>query len=441
VTVSENKGYFLVCPRCNSNFKDNGYKLICDSCIKEEIRVILKFAPLYSPEINKNVSGLARYYDFLPAHPSTDIGVLLKTIRSNNFAKKYGFKKLFFTCTGYSQKLNINCVTASFKELEAISVLNRLIQFKNDKPLLLSSAGNTARAFSYHAAKYHYPVIIIIPGNSRNYLWLPDENGLHENVRKYVKAIFVEQPGTYFDASSLARLISIRLGKQLVDEGGLFNVGRMCGLGLCAINFYDEIEEFPDHYIQAVGSAAGPLSALRAYEMLDKKKALTINYHIVQNYPYTPLADAIENNRDFSSDGYLHNIDTACAPMLTSGDSALNYPGGIKEEMNLGTVFRGYRATNEEIYEMQYEFWKLENLQIGLPAAAALVGLLKAKAKGRINSNDITQVNITGLGDLEIKRKNGFFYIPSLFREPVKQNICSDKNKFNSWFKEELLVF
>jgi hypothetical protein len=127
--------------------------------------------------------------------------------------------------------------------------------------------------------------------------------------------------------------------------------------------------------------------------------------------------------------------------MLTSGDSALNYPGGIKEKMNLGTVFRGYRATNEEIYEMQYEFWKLENLQIVLPAAAALVGLLKAKEKGRINSNDITQVNITGLGDLEIKRKNGFFYIPSLFREPVKQNICSDKNKFNSWFKEELLVF
>jgi len=433
--LKENE-YDLYCSSCGNSYIDDGYRITCTICQNKEIKSILEFRPRYQPEIDYKYSNLARYRNFLPfTGEINDEIVYITTQKSKSFASKYGFNNLYFTYTGYNEDLGIASPTCSFKDFEAFGVLNRLKSYDISRPLLLSSAGNTARAIAYYAAKIHYPVIIIVPNNSRQYLWLPHENGLFDNVTKYVKIFFVNQPGNFNDTAKLANLLGAHLDDEVLSEGGYFNIGRTCALGICALSFFDQTGIFPNHFVQAVGSGSGPLSALRAYRLLKENSLEQISFHIIQNYPYVPLVESIKEETNVQVGKYLHKIDTACAPMLTSGDPAYNYPGGIYHEMNKGNTFYAYGVTNEEIYRMQYEFWKLEKKQLLLPAAATVAGLIKVKKDGRIKDEEVIQVNITGCGDIAKRNNDGYFYIPSFNDVSISKEVCNSELVFEKWFK------
>ena len=158
-------------------------------------------------------------------------------------------------------------------------------------------------------------------------------NGYIDSVRKTV----VER--NFNDTAKLANLLGAHLDDEVLSEGGYFNIGRTCALGICALSFFDQTGIFPNHFVQAVGSGSGPLSALRAYRLLKENSLEQISFHIIQNYPYVPLVESIKEETNVQVGKYLHKIDTACAPMLTSGDPAYNYPGGIYHEMNKGNTF------------------------------------------------------------------------------------------------------
>lgn len=439
------KEYHLYCPHCASKYNDDGSRIRCSKCEGEGRQTILEFYPEYKPEIDEHSGGIGRYDDFLPGKtPIEDTVPMVNTVRSEHFASKYGFNKLFFTYTGYEKTLNISSPTCSFKDFEAITVIHRLKSFGVSKPILLSSAGNTARAFSYFGAKNQHPTIIVVPANSRNYLWLPEEKGLFDNVRKYIKVFFIKQPGNFLDASNLTKLITSRLHEGLLPEGGYFNIGRTSGLGVCALNFFDVTGQMPDHYVQAVGSASGALSALRAYALLNKELAVKVNFHLVQNYPYNPLTFAIDRHAAFTAADFMKHMDTACAPMLTSANPAYDCSGGIRGLIDKeGMSFYGYSVTNEEIYQTHHEFMKLENIDLLLPAAAALAGLLKAKNNGIIKDDELVQVNITGCGALARRIENGYFYVPSA-DNAIDLEVCRDQAAFEKWFnyaEEHLLDF
>lgn len=434
---SEKLRYHLLCPGCGSTYSDDGIRVDCDICSGEGRRAILEFLPDGTPSINKDTRGLMRYADFLPGCEGLlDFTNPVTTFQSRGFADKYGFKNLFLTVTGYLPQKNIYAPTCSFKELEAIAVLTRLLSYGVKKPLLLSSAGNTARAFAYYAAKLKYPVIAVVPANSRSFLWLPDQEDLFENAQRYFKAVFVEYPANYLNASRLAALIWERYKDALIVEGGYRNIGRTTGLGICALNFFETVGEMPSHYIQAVGSAGGVLAVLRSYGLLSKPDSRGIAYHLVQNAPYTVLTDAIENKSSFSLPEYFPFIDTVCSPMLTSADPAYDYPGGLRPAMDSGQRLYGYGVTNEEISRAKHEFWRLENIELLDPAAAAVAALAKNSDSGRISKNELIQLNITGCGESFQKTQSGYFYIPPTC-SPVSQGYCYDSNKFSEWIDKE----
>jgi cysteate synthase len=427
--------YTLKCPNCEAEYVDDGIRLDCDVCSDAGRKVILEYCPVRMPSINTAQSGLARYAEFLPGkYPITSEACLTKTFKSENLAGKYGFENLYFTCTGMNANLGIGAATASFKDLEAISVLHRLKSFDINKPLVLSSAGNTARAFAYYAGKYSYPVLLVVPHDSRRFLWIPTEKGLRERVSVYVRVVLIDQPGKYSHASMLAENILSLLGDSVIAEGGYFNIGRNCGLSTCALDFYTQTGSLPDHYVQAAGSGVGVLAAMRAYALLDPERSKSISYHLVQNSPYDPLVRAINDGQVFSPLEHYRYIDTVCSPMLTSTDPAFNYPGGIAEAISKGTSTYGYSVNNNEILNMHYEMQELENIQVLLPAAVALAGLLVAKESGKIDPRQTIQVNITGCGEIEAKSKRGFFYLNKSTEEPSPEHISFGGNFFEQWF-------
>lgn len=442
----ENHGddYTLECPRCHNRYFDDGVRLECDICKEHYQRGILKYIPAKQIDIDKSESGLSRYRDFLPGKTYIDFQIpTTYTFKSSKFADRFGFKNLFFTCTGFSPHLRISARTASFKELEALCVLHRLQSFGQKKPLVLASAGNTARAFAYYAAKNRYPTIIVVPEVSRRFIWLPNTEEFYKNAQEFVRLIVLKQPAKYLHASMFAKKLLQKLNDRVLSEGGFFNVGRIAGLGCCALNFFDIIGRIPKHYVQAVGSGSGVLAAIRAYELLDQSQSREISYHLVQNAPYDPLIRAMNSSGRFQPNEHYEFIDTVCSPMLTSGDPAFDYAGGLLESKMSGVSMFGHSVTNSDIYNMHREMQMLEKIQIALPSAAAVAGLLKAKEKGALGPNDIIQVNITGCGETNSKSDEGFFYVNPCCASVPEQVSFGGRN-FEEWYlgvENEILEF
>jgi len=429
--------YKVTCPGCGESYKDDGLIVHCEKCLQAGKKAILAYTPINQPQINKDKKYLQRYQDFLPGdNPYPELPNAIKTIKSEKFAGKYGLKNLYLTLTGYLPREDIYSPTCSFKELEAICVLHRLKSHSVKKTILLSSAGNTARAFAYYAALFEHPIIMVVPASSRSFLWLPHEEGLFEKVARFVRLLFIDFPSNYRDASKLAALIGKRYGDDLFMENGFFNIGRNAGLGVCALNFFDTLGRFPENYVQAVGSGTGALAVLRTYKLLDAVAVKGLSCHLVQNAPYTPLVDAIEQQVEgFSLPVYEKYIDTACSPMLTSADPAYEYPGGLRNFIQNGQLIHGYCVTNEEIFRTQYEFWKLENIQLLLPAAAAVAALIKDSNRPDLNKESLIQLNLTGCGDIARQEHNGYFYVPAYpaCESSVPQSLCWEMTKFEEW--------
>jgi cysteate synthase len=272
-------------------------------------------------------------------------------------------------------------------------------------------------------------------------LWIPDDKDLYRKAKEYVRVVFVEQPGNYLHANMLSKRLFGRLDGNIVEEGGYFNCGRLSGLGCCAMEFFDEVGELPKHYFQAVGSGSGALAAIRTYGLLDQYKSRKICFHLSQNVPYIPLVTAINKKDDKISTHYHKFVDTACSPMLTSGDPAYNYSGGLLEHINNGTSIFGYGVSNAEIYKMQYEMWNVEKIQILLPAATALAGMVIALKEGKIKADDIIQVNITGCGSFECMAEKGFFYLHPSSDSSAPVEACIDDMSFNKWYDESQEMF
>lgn len=429
------KKYSLRCPSCGTVYEEDGTRIGCEPCDSVHGKTILEFLPDYKPEIDTTQQSVRRYEGFLPGDWGMDeFPLSVKTIKSDGFAKKYGFTNLHFTLTGYAPKLSLESATCSFKELEAITVLHRLRSYGITKPLIVASAGNTARAFAYYATKFKARVIIVTPANCHGSLWLPDEDGLLEASQEYVKVVFLTHPANYKNASELSQRISAHFGDALQSEGGFLNIGRTMGLGMCALNFFDTVGKVPDHYVQAVGSGAGAIGAMRCYGLLSDD-ANKVALHLVQNAPYTPLVDAIEAHAPLQVEPYLKYSDTACSPMLTSADPGYDYPGGLKSFMDKGQKISGEKVSSREIYQAQYEFWRLEGLHLLLPAAAAIAALIKDASVGRVDRDSLIQVNLTGVGDIQLQADKGYFHIPSALGEDVDMHVATNADSFDRWIK------
>jgi cysteate synthase len=391
--------YMLRCLKCNELYKDNGYLLECHSDALLRTKYFSKFKL-------KEYTNMLKYFDWLPMErkPNYEFSCAPITYKSKYFAKEFGLKNLYISFNGYWPEKGALTRTCSFKELEAIPTIQR-IQQKGYNQLVLSSAGNTARAFMYHAPKANFQIYLVVPKSALDKLWLPEEPSNKNKIIVVTKKDF-----DYTNSIELAKRISETKG--IKSEGGTKNIARRDGMGTVLLDAFFKIKKMPKHYFQAIGSGAGGIAVYEAsLRLIENRFTKDITkLHLSQNYPFDPIYKAWTSKRekiDYEKDmiNAKKSLKEIYAKVLSNRNPSYGCIGGVYDALSY-TKGKMYSITNKEAEESKKIFEKLEGIDIMEAPSIAVASLIKAIKQKTINPKDTILLNITGGG----KNKLGKLY-------------------------------
>lgn len=385
--------YTLRCTLCGADYQPDPFRLHCD--INHEpslLRAIYRDKQL---DVKPHLPGLFQFSDWLPVERSLDVVGKPITYESKHLAAYLKLDRLFICFNGYWPERNARLYTGSFKELEAPAVLAR-VPANHPRTLVISSAGNTGRAFAHVCSQQQIPLCLVIPEQNLSAIWSKER--FHPNVCLVV----VSGGGDYADAIALGNLISRMEG--FFPEGGATNVARRDGMGLTVLDAAVTLGQIPDHYFQAVGSGTGGISAWEANLRLlqDGRFGTTqMKLHLAQNFPFNPMAEAWQaGNRALpavSEAAAKEQIRQVSAKVLTNRQPAYSLTGGLYDALTAtnGTM---YSVTNEESDRARVLFEELEGIDISPASGIATAALIQAAAAGKMRKQDSVLLNITSGG-------------------------------------------
>src|SRR6185369_14132258 len=165
VMNSTARHYRLKCQDCEASLVDNGLILECPN--EHSPALLISDYNGAGLTFDSEAEGLYRYRRWLPIVRELKGAGRTVTYRSERLSRITELPHLWIAFNGYWPERGAALETATFKELEAYSVLARLTR---EQPgiLVVASAGNTAAAFASACSKNKIACLIIIP-----------ESGLH----------------------------------------------------------------------------------------------------------------------------------------------------------------------------------------------------------------------------------------------------------------------
>jgi cysteate synthase len=352
--------------------------------------------------VDEGEAGLFRYRRWLPVRRTWPSAGGAVVFQSQSLAAHLKLDALFLAFSGYWPERGAELATCSFKELEALSVCARVGEGEG-RTLVVSSAGNTGRAFLQVGARYGLPVLVVVPETALKDMWVTEER--HPAVRLAV----VRGGGDYLDAILVGNRIASLPG--FYPEGGVRNVARRDGMGTVALAAAEAMGEMPRHYFQAVGSGTGAIAAwemnlrLQADGRFGKRLS---RLHLVQSHPFAILKDAWDTRcRELPSvdEG---DAKTRIAQLHSPVLSNRNPPYGI-----VGGVFDALRDTGGETYAVSCReaeaagrlFESLEGCDLDLAAEVAVAGLVQAVGRGLVRRGESVLLNLTGGGGRRLVRE------------------------------------
>lgn len=395
ITPAGARHYTLVCSFCGRRQDDDGLILDCPGdhapALLQTEYVDRRFKP------SADHGGLFRYQDWLPVVRTQDGVGRTVVYRSRDLANALGLQSLWIAFNGYWPERGAALETATFKELEAYTVLGRLPD--NQVILTVASSGNTGAAFAWACSRLRMPCLLIIP-----------EKGLRRfNFRAplhpCVKLVVIDD-GDYPDAIELAALISRMPSFQA--EGGVKNVGRRDGLATVLLSAFEEMQCLPSYYFQAVGSGTGAIAVLEAARRIRQTPgSLTLpRLMLCQNLPFTPIHDAWQMNMRSlpggSSERFRDAVRLVSADELTNWAPPYEIQGGVYDSLieSHGDVLVADNASVRVAADM---FLELEGIDIEPAAGVALACLRDAVAQGKVRRESVVLLNVTGGGRLRFR--------------------------------------
>jgi cysteate synthase len=147
-------------------------------------------------------------------------------------------------------------MTATFKDYEALPTVINLID-SGKKAVVVSSAGNTARAFAYASTLLDFDTYIVIPEKMFSSMWMPSKKSVGR-----IHIIVIKDSCDYYRAIKLGNKISSDY--DIAEEGGAKNIARRDGMGTVMLEAARVIGKLPNHYFQAIGSGTGGIAAYEA---------------------------------------------------------------------------------------------------------------------------------------------------------------------------------
>ena len=362
-----------------------------------------------------DLRGLYRYAEWMPIRRTLKHSAAPVTYKSRGLAKHLGLNNLYITFSGYNPKIGAKMQTCSFKETEAFSVCARMVR-KEQRVLVVQSAGNTARAFAQVCSDNEIPVVICVPEDNLHDLWF------HKKLHRCVKLIAAPHGCDYYDA--------IALGEKLAQdphfflEGGAKNVARRDGMGTTLLSCVEKAGRIPDAYFQAVGSGTGAIAAWENAERLAADGRFGPNrmrVYVAQNAPFTLIHDSWQaRSRALAALDPVEGrrqAEVILAKVLSNRKPPYGIAGGMFDvlEASGGDTFT---CTNDDIMFWLLQFRNLEGYDL-LPApCAAVAALAQAVADGRVGKDEYIMLNCTGGGTLASMAKGYVFKEPDLVLDP-----------------------
>ena len=385
--------YYLSCPVCHGKFEDN-YLTSCPNGCSSLLR-----AEYCSRMLNiRDSPGIFKYADWLPVKGTIPTRAEPICYKSSRLAEELGISNLWIVFSGYWPDKGAYATSGSFKEFEALPTIVRLRERTNGV-ILVSSAGNTGRAFTQVSAETGQPVIIVIPESSKERIWTTVQNN---------QSLLITIRGDYTDAINLGREICSLPG--IYSEGGAGNVARRDGMGTVMLAGTIKIGRIPDWYVQAVGSGTGGIAAWEAGIRLradgrfgDRLPKLCL----VQNKPFIPMVRAWQAGRRNIIPEDMPNHENAIrsvySDLLTNRTPPYGIAGGVYDTMT-GTGGIMESVSTEEAISAEKNFIRCEGIDIDKAAAVCVAGLIKCVNSGIIKPGEKILLNITGGGYERVRK-------------------------------------
>ncbi|MFQ6672073.1 MAG: cysteate synthase [Candidatus Tectimicrobiota bacterium] len=386
----------LRCCQCGRTYTD--HRLACDECPHALLRTeyaAKRFLPTDDP-------GIFRFRHWLPAEGVFDTQIGPCVFQSEHYARNLKLKRLFLAFNGYWPEKGAFNITGSFKDHEAAPTIVYFRE-KGVAEMVISSVGNTARAFAQTCSETDFPCCIIVPERMFNRLWLP------RAPAPCLRLLVLADSSDYTAAIRLGEKIRARFNVMI--EGGARNVARRDGMSTSVLEYARLTGEMPMHYVQAIGSGTGGIAAYEAGLRLrddgrfgDRLPRL----HLVQNIPFTPIHEAWQQGLTHLAEPEPHDLQMKKVKEMYADVLANAYPpygvvGGVHEALST-TGGETYGVTREGALRAKETFERLEGVSIIEPAACACAGLEQAVAKGAIRPSESVLLNITGGGYDLIRR-------------------------------------
>ena len=402
--------YTLQCIATGREFDDTGW-ILDDHESKTPSLVRANYA---SKQLNLKSDdyGFYKFCDWLPIKRILKGSSAPVTYKSEALAKHLGLSNLWITLNGYAPRHGVTMTTCSFKETEAYSVCARMDD-KEERVLVVASAGNTARAFARVCSDNNIKLLLAVPTDNLDALWFT------EPINDCVKLIACEKGGDYFDAINLSNMAL--KSHKFYAEGGAKNIARRDGMGTTVLSAVTTIGRIPDYYFQAVGSGTGAIAAWEANMRLiedGRYGSNTMKLIVSQNAPFVPIYDAWRaDSREmlaYDVKKARRDAELIDAKVLSNRRPPYTFAGGLYDALK-ATDGNVVVATNAQARRASKLFKELEGIDIHPAPAVALASLIKMVESGSIDKDACIMLNITGAGEEAAKKNRELFYL-----KPVK---------------------
>lgn len=399
-------GYKLKCVATSREFSDEGWMLDDPECKSPSlIRAEYEKRQI---EVKGDDYGFYKFCDWLPVKRVLQGSSAPVTYRSEALAKHLGLSNLWITLNGYCPDKGVKMTTCSFKETEAYSVCARIDE-REERVLVVASAGNTARAFAKVCSDNNIKLLLAVPSDNLSALWFT------EPLNDCVKLIACDKGGDYFDAINLSN-IALKSPK-FYAEGGAKNIARRDGMSTTVLSAVTTIGRIPDYYFQAVGSGTGAIAAWEANQRLIEDGRFGSNLMrlmVSQNAPFVPMYDAWRaDSREmlpYDAKKARRDAELIDAKVLSNRKPPYGIAGGLYDALKAtdGDIMV---ATNAQTRRACKLFKELEGVDIYSAPGVALATLIKLVESGKIDKDACIMLNITGAGEERIKANKELWYL------------------------------
>lgn len=394
-------------------FEDKGWTLADPFATSPSLVRAVYAEKLFKPR--EELDGIYRYANWLPVKRTLKNSHAPVTFRSQGLAAELGLDNLYLTFSGFFPEKGAGMATCSFKETEAFSVCARLPK-KDNRVLVVQSAGNTARAFASVCSENGIPLVVCIPADNVNALWF------YRKLKPCVKIVATPSGSDYFDAITLGDKLCT--AERYLAEGGAKNVARRDGMGTTLLSAVEAIGEIPDAYFQAVGSGTGAIAVWENNLRLlgdgrfgTKKTRL----YVSQNAPFTLIYDTWKAKQrqlvEMTAEESRVKAAAIDAKVLSNRKPPYSIAGGLFDAL-ADTQGDMYKVTNEELNYWKRRFLALEGIDIYSAAAVAVASVSQALREGTIRKDEIIMINVTGGGEERAKQEGYHLCKPDLVLSP-----------------------